>query len=116
MKLEPGMRIRVVDVGPNKRLMLGAEHVVAAYDPDNIPFPSVTLVADTGDRKRSYFSHRFKPVIRVKAKCVPSLSVLLSRAEKAVLAFTPAEREAMHQMQRALWARGEAALSAMGLG
>lgn len=51
-----------------------------------------------------------RPVVRVKAKCVPSLSVLIKRAVAAVERMTPAERAAMDKAQRESWARGEAGL------
>jgi hypothetical protein len=55
----------------------------------------------------SYFcSRRFKPVVRVKAKCVPSLDLLLKRSAAAVRAMTPDQREEMWRKQRESWVRG----------
>lgn len=105
------MRVRCINDTYFKYLLkAGREYVAYAHNGDWIS------IGEPGKNQRDFLAKRFKPVVRVKAKCVASLDLLLKRSAAAVRAMTPEARETMMQAQRQSWVRGEMALSAAGLG
>jgi hypothetical protein len=103
--LEPGMRVRCVRADHYAKVLReGKEYTVSRVDEGGNWVWVDGLMGYHLDLKR------FKPIVRVKAKCVPSLSVLIKRAVAAVERMTPAERAAMDKAQRESWARGEAGM------
>lgn len=52
-----------------------------------------------------------RPVVRVKAPCIPSLDVMIKRASAWFNSLTPAEQEAHRKAQRESYVRGEMELS-----
>lgn len=101
-QLEPGDRVRCVDNagGYGEVLTHGAEYEIAGVQSDS------GLIQLRGVHSYGFKARRFKPVIRVKAKCVPTLDLLLKRSNVAWRAMSPAGQEAMLQAQRASWVRG----------
>lgn len=100
MRLEPGMRVRCVDNkgGFGDALEVGSEYQVVLQD-------KLGMVKLDGFAAFSFVPHRFKPIVRVKAPCVPSLDLMLRRAVAAVEAMTPAERAEMQRKQAESWVR-----------
>lgn len=104
MRLEPGMRVRCVDAGSNCLIVTGRDYVVAARQNDMVRVNQWGVW---------YPIERFKPIVRVKAQCVPTLDLLMKRAVTAFNAMTPEQQETHRQEQRLSWVRGEMALSAV---
>lgn len=59
-----------------------------------------------------WLADRFKPVVRVKAVCVPSLDLMVRRANAAFAKLSPEQQTVHWEMQRRSWVRGEMALGA----
>lgn len=102
------MRVRCVNdtgvVHKHPRLTRGKEY--DATEPFSTVGNSFVKIVDDAGIKSAWLVDRFKPVVRVKATCVPSLSVLVMRAR-----MTPEQQQAMQVAQRESWVRGEMALS-----
>jgi hypothetical protein len=62
--------------------------------------------------EKEFFADRFKPVVRVKAVCVPSLGLMVRRANVAFANLSPEQQTVHWEMQRRSWVRGEMALGA----
>jgi hypothetical protein len=103
MKLEPGMRVRCV-LGASTFLTIGKEYLI-----EKVSLRYAWVVDDSGKRG-NWLVYRFKPVVRVKAKCVPSLDLILKRSAVAFKPMTPEQQQAMQNAQRESWVRGEKAL------
>ena len=77
IRLEPGMRVRCVEQGGFLGLSIrkGRNYTVSSVDRGWVSvseFPNY-----------NFNPSRFKPVVRVKAKCVSSLSVVIARTVEA---------------------------------
>lgn len=116
MNLEPGMRVRCVDAGSCGGLTNGTEYRVLEPRRDA---PSA-LVRVTGGTLpatgATYYTNRFKPIVRVKAKCVRSIDLKIKAAVAWFAALSPDQQAAHVEVQRQSWVRGEMGLSAVGLG
>lgn len=101
--LEPGMRVRCVDAIGSSILEHGAEYVVEG----KTKLGGTKLLGFRG----GWYAERFKPIIRVKAPCIPSIDVMIKRAKAWFDALTPAEQKAHMTAQRDSYVRGEMELS-----
>lgn len=115
MKLTAGMRARcvhnLIDSGAaTPRLTVGKEYGILGNDGI-----CITVRDDFGD-VCPWYAWRFKPVIRVKAPCKPSLDILMERFVAKFNAMSPEDQEAHLRTQRESWVRGEVALRRSGLG
>lgn len=111
-KLEAGDRVRCVDA-TNSSLREGANYTIRATGPDEL----VTL--RERDPTARWLVHRFKPVVRVKARTIHSgkaIDSLVARSIAAFNALTPKQQEAHRQEQRASWVRGEMELTRLERG
>lgn len=97
MKLEKGMRVRAAG-GFDHGLIKGNEYLVVFVDP-------IIPICTIAGSPRWYGVDCFKPLIRVKAPCVPSLDLHVKRATAAFHELSPEEQVAHWQAQRESWAR-----------
>lgn len=108
MQCAKGMRLRCVD---NR----GVEWALNKGQTCNVVSCTPGFVwVDESPCVFGFAQSRFKPIVRVKAPCIPSLDLLLRRAVAAAAGMTPEQREEMYRKQRESWVRGEMALSALG--
>jgi hypothetical protein len=96
--LEPGMRVRCVraDHYANKLVDGGTYRIERSGG-----FLSVGMVNLVGMPGYHFTASRFKPIIRVKMRAMPSLDILLARALRTFDKMSPAEKDAHIRAQRA---------------
>lgn len=101
VKLQPGMRVRYVGAKAGGFLQRGPDYTVQYSDGDFVALRGCQYAVSTND---------LKPVVRVKAPCVPLLEVLTARAIAAVAAMSPHQQAAHWAAQRDSWVRGNAGI------
>jgi hypothetical protein len=91
--LETGMRVRCIDASSHTAIVEGETYVVRRA----ATHARVYIEGFTG----GFYPYRFKPIIRVKMRAMPSLDILLARALRTFDKMSPAEKDAHIRAQRA---------------
>jgi hypothetical protein len=95
--IKPGQRLRCVNGTCTRSLRVGETYTF--HHGSN----GLVVLVELPDREFS--AERFKPVVRVPARCVPSLNVLVRRANAAHDLLTPAQQAEHWNAQRESWVR-----------